>query len=242
MIFMMSLTCAPWGIFCPWWHSSVTPGHQYQQGVWIQMLSSQGADNPWSTQMATGWENCFQLPLLRNGNPVPLLVGGSLVRCGALHARERRLENTGWLRRQRSTKETKVSLLSVFPSTRVSIQASHTVTGKSPRLNGFVFTSVVKYQGCFSGEFLIYISVCQAFIRVSITCEKMLEAGARAGEGVCYVIIIVIWWEKNFFVLSGLKSICFVNTAAEKFTDMGGPSGYERFMGFSSFKTLESLI
>lgn len=43
-----------------------------------------------------------------------------------------------------------------------------------------VFTSIIKHV---SGEFLIHLLVCQAFIlNCVLTCEEMLEDSARAGK------------------------------------------------------------
>lgn len=61
-------------------------------------------------------------------------------------------------------------------------------------MDSVVFTSIIKYQGYFSGKFLMCLLVCQAFILNPGACEKMLEASGDGGmvKGKCGVIVITV--------------------------------------------------
>ena len=50
-------------------------------------------------------------------------------------------------------------------------------------IDSVVFTSITNYQGYCGGKFLKYLLTCQTFILNSTTCEEMLEASVRDGEG-----------------------------------------------------------
>lgn len=111
-----------------------------------------------------------------------------------------------WWRCQLGQQGIKRSVLWAFVvSTITSLQASCTVMGGKARgwtVSVIVFTSRIKH---FSGEFLIHLLVCQAFILDSVlTCEEMLEDSARAGkERDCRIFIIIWWGEKRALLGQG---------------------------------------
>ena len=93
-----------------------------------------------------------------------------------------------------------------------------------------VFTSIIKHV---SGEFLIHLLVCQAFIlNCVLTCEEMLEDSARAGkERLCDFYHRMVREKKGSPV--SRRNFCFIHIAAEKLTGTGrGAYGCDCFLGF----------
>lgn len=139
--------------------------------------------------MATLWEHCFPPPSFWNEKQCPFSWELLSELWLPSWLRERGLENTGWLGCQLGQRESKVLLVSVFcKHHNISSSLLHGDRGKAQGWMVYfvVFTSIIKYQVYFSGEFLIYLLVCEAFILDSIlTCEKMLEASAKG------------WWRER---------------------------------------------
>lgn len=199
------------------------------------MLSSQCNENPLRAQMATLWENCFQPPSFWNEKQCRFSWELLSELWLPSWLRERGLENTGWLGCQLGQRESKVFLVSVFCKHH-NIRSSllHGDGGKAQgwMLYFVVFTSIIKYQVYFSGEFLMYLLVCQAFILDSVlTCEKMLEASAKGWwrERLCDFYHCLVRRKKNLF--SCVKTEHLLCTHCSWEMESNGKRRYHRFTG-----------